>query len=172
MSYWFVLFWATGRRCWLGVVVTLELGVSVGSNLSHLAHQVKSAIVPSDRFFNNVVICTSRLHWWVWDYWWPQSRKNRRQSHRQAEQGKLCFSWPSLTLTFMSLLVRQFQANAHNVWISCVGINHELSWMKLEIYIFPIMSFKCWETKCVFQSAFMKFMAFFSFKERFCLKRW
>lgn len=30
--------------------MTLELGVSVGSNLSHLAHQVKSAIVPSDRF--------------------------------------------------------------------------------------------------------------------------
>lgn len=31
----------------MGVVVTLELGVSVGSNLSHLAHQVKSA---SERF--------------------------------------------------------------------------------------------------------------------------
>lgn len=34
-----------------------------------------------------------RLHWWVWDHWWSQSWKNRRQSHRQVEQGKclLCF---------------------------------------------------------------------------------
>lgn len=38
---------------------------------------------------DDLFICTSRIHWWVWDHWWPQSRKNSRQSHRQAEQGKV-----------------------------------------------------------------------------------
>lgn len=37
----------------------------------------------------NVFVCTSRLHWWVWDHRRPQSRENCRQSHRQAEQGKV-----------------------------------------------------------------------------------
>lgn len=46
----------------------------------------------SMQFFFNGPTLPHRLHWWVWDHWRPQSRKNRRQSHRQTEQGKcLCF---------------------------------------------------------------------------------
>ena len=117
----------------------------------------------------NVVICTSRLHWWVWDYWWPQSRKNRRQSHRQAEQGKLCFGWPSLTSTFMCLLVRQFQGNAHNVWISSVGIKvimNETGILYFSYHVFQMLRDKM----CFWISFYFIYGLFFSSKERFCLK--
>lgn len=132
LSYWEKMLTGSSGDSWAGCLSWVK-----PEPLSSSGEECNS---PKRSFFNNVVICTSRLHWWVWDYWWPQSRKNRRQSHRQAEQGKLCFSWPSLTLTFMSLLVRQFQANAHNVWISCVGINHELSWNWKFIFFLSCLS--------------------------------